>query len=188
MPTTRSASISWAVFALRSPGSVTVFIRVTTPHALYQKIYSIRITKKENISEKNRPILPSSLSPMGTPSQSCWSHCSSCPSAAGYQCKAKKQLRGSFHLVHAALTALSFTAAWEFSMKRIFEQKQEISIDTFLYTFFRKVFLKKSLTDSKWIRKSSPWLACIPAVRQSQGPGESRAQHLPQSHLKWLPW
>lgn len=133
MPTTRSASISWAVFALRSPGSVTVFIRVTTPHALYQKIYSIRITKKENISEKNRPILPSSLSPMGTPSQSCWSHCSSCPSAAGYPCKAKKQLRGSFHLVHAALTALSFT--FHFNEKDFWTEARDLYWYIFVHIF-----------------------------------------------------
>lgn len=77
--------------------------------------------------------------PCGTDSQSCWPHCSSCPSVAGCSCKAKNQLwmgQESFYLVRALSTALSSTAAWESLMKTIFEQKKRsLSSYVFVHIF-----------------------------------------------------
>lgn len=110
--------------------------------------------------------------------------------ATGSSCKAKNLLRRtqeSFHLVLALSTALSSAAAWEFSMKRNFEQKRDLYQATVLYIFVRKVFVKKALTDPNWIRKSSVWIACIPAARHSLGLGESWDQHLAPPYPKRLP-
>lgn len=131
------------------------------------------------------PIPPSNLSPVGTHTQSCWPHCSSCPPAPGYSCKAKNLLwtaQESCHLTHALPTALPPTSA----SKRIFEQKKDLYQATVLYIFFREILVKKGFPGPSWIRKSS-WIVSIPAARHLLGVGENRDGHLALPHPKWLP-
>lgn len=140
---------------------------------------------------------------MGIHSQSCWLHCSSCPSAAGCSCKAKTPLNGPINGPGKLSPGARFVCSFVIysclrisSDKDFWTQAKELHQDNFLYIFFKDVFVKKDFPDLSWIRESSPWRVSIPAARRLLGADENQnwhpappyTQRLPESPGYYLHW
>lgn len=94
----------------------------------------------------------------------------------------------SFHLVHALSTALLSSAAWEFSVKRTFEQKKEISTKLSFCTYFLgKCLLRKASQIPAGLGRAAPEGSAFQQPGTRRRAGENRDQHLALPHPKWLP-
>lgn len=102
--------------------------------------------------------------------------------ATGSSCKAKNLLRRtqeSFHLVLALSTALSSAAAWEFSMKRSFEQKRDLYQATVLYILGKCLLRKPRQIPTGLGRAACEQPAFLqPGTCQGQGRAGTSTWHL----------
>lgn len=151
---------SWAIFTLGTlvslPWSGWQLLIPLTRRATAVGLYRKHIWEKWTYSSD-------SLTPVGTHTQSCWPHCSSCPSAAGCFCKAQHPLKRLLNRLgklspgaHFVCSFFMYICLEIFREKDFLTEGRDLYQATFLYLFLKEVSPKTGKWESKYSAFQQP--------------------------------